>query len=160
MLAGELTTNPGGTAASHTATLSMIPSLARGALTLLTYNVKGNGVTDWSVDTPQVQAIGRQLAFLKPDIITLNEIPFRETHRMADFVAVYLPSYALATNSGTDGFIRSVILSRFPIRRSQKWLDGESLAAFGFKGQFTRDLFEAEIDVPDFQQPLQIHIVG
>ncbi len=62
----------------------------------------------------------------------------------------------LATNSGTDGYLRSVILSRFPIARSQKWLDGVSLSAFGYSGTFTRDLFEAEINLPDLARPLHV----
>ena len=39
-----------------------------GALTLMTYNAGGNGSTDWSTNAPQVQAIGRQVLFLQPDI--------------------------------------------------------------------------------------------
>src|SRR5436309_15675445 len=62
----------------------------------------------------------------------------------------------MITNSGTDNFIRSVILSRFPITRSQSWLDGSSLSSFGYSGNFTRDLFEAEITVPNFTQPLHV----
>ena len=39
------------------------------ALTLMTWNVSGNGAADWSTNAPQVQAIGRQVAakgFLRP----------------------------------------------------------------------------------------------
>jgi endonuclease/exonuclease/phosphatase family metal-dependent hydrolase len=75
---------------------------------------------------------------------------------MGDFVAAFLPGYSLATNSGTDGFIRSAILSRFPVTRSTKWLDGVSLTSFGYNGTFTRDLFEAQIAVPGFPQPLHV----
>ncbi|MCS7337571.1 MAG: endonuclease/exonuclease/phosphatase family protein [Verrucomicrobiae bacterium] len=126
------------------------------ALTLMTYNVAGNGVEDWSTNSPQVQAIGRQMQYLQPDIVTFQEIPFTNTWQMANFVAAYLPGYYLATNSGTDGYIRSVIVSRFPIVRSRKWLDGVGLTNFGFNGWFTRDLFEAEIAVPGFAQPLHV----
>ena len=76
---------------------------------------------------------------------------------MTNFVKAFLPGYSLASNSGTDGFIRSVIASRFPIARSQKWLDGADLAPFGYtNADFTRDLFEAEISVPGFPQPVHI----
>lgn len=126
------------------------------AFSLLTYNVSGNGVSDWSTNSLQVQAIGRQLAYLNPDIITFNEIPRSRSHEMTNFVKAYLPGYQLATNSGTDNFIRSVIASRYPIRRSQSWLDGASLDAFGYDGVFTRDLFEAEISVPGFPTPVHI----
>jgi len=137
--------------------LLLMVSVADGhGLVLLTYNVSGNGVQDWSTNSPQVQAIGRQMQYLQPDIITFQEIPFTNTWQMANFVAVYLPGYHLATNSGTDGYIRSVIVSRYPIRRSRKWLDGVSLTNFGYNGTFTRDLFEAEIDVPGFGQPLHV----
>lgn len=126
------------------------------SIVLLTYNVAGNGVADWSTNSSQVQAIGRQMQYIQPDIITFQEIPFTNTWQMTDFVKVYLPGYYMATNSGTDGYIRSVILSRFPITRSRKWLDGVSLTNFGYNGNFTRDLFEAEINVPGFLQPLHV----
>ncbi|MBI3415484.1 MAG: endonuclease/exonuclease/phosphatase family protein [Verrucomicrobia bacterium] len=131
-------------------------SATASAFSLLTYNVAGNRSTDWSTNAPQVRAIGRQMIYLRPDIITFNEIPFTNTYQMAHFVEAFLPGYHLATNSGTDGFLRSVIASRFPITRSQKWLDGVSLIPFGFDGNFTRDLFEAEIPVPGFPDPLHV----
>ncbi len=126
------------------------------ALTVLTFNLGGNGVADWSTNSPQVRAIGRQVSHLDPDLLTLQEVPFTNTWRMTQFVAAFRPGFFLATNSGTDGYIRSVILSRFPIVRSQKWLDGVALTNFGFEGSFTRDLFEAQINVPGFDQPLHV----
>ncbi len=134
----------------------MLSAVRGWGLVLLTYNVSGNGVEDWSTNSPQVQAIGRQMQYLQPDIITFQEIPFTNTWQMVNFVAAYLPGYHLATNSGTDGYIRSVIVSRYPIARSKKWLDGVSLTNFGYNGYFTRDLFEAEINVPGFVQPLHV----
>jgi endonuclease/exonuclease/phosphatase family metal-dependent hydrolase len=71
-------------------------------------------------------------------------------------VAAYLEGFHLARNSGTDGILRSVILSRFPITREQKWLDGVLLDDFGYDGRFTRDLFEAEIEVPNWPAPLHV----
>jgi endonuclease/exonuclease/phosphatase family metal-dependent hydrolase len=132
------------------------------AFSLLTYNVNGNGATDWSTNAPQVQAIGRQLQYLQPDIVTFQEIPFDLSYEMTNFVNVYLPGYALARNSGTDGSIRSVIASRFPITRSTSWLDGIDLRSFGYSNannsldNFTRDLFEAQISVPGFPQPFHV----
>lgn len=133
------------------------------ALSILTYNVKGNGTTNWSTNTAQVQAIGRQMIFLNADIITFNEIPYTNTSEMTNFVKAFLPGYFLATNSGTDGFIRSVIASRFPITRSKNWLDGADLKPFGYTNtsstaadNFTRDLFEAQISVPEFSQPMHV----
>ena len=136
-------------------------SLASGAqgveaLTVLTFNLGGNSVADWSTNSAQVQAIGRQISHLDPDVLTLQEVPFTNTWRMPQFVTAFRPGFFLATNSGTDGYIRSVILSRFPIVRSQKWLDGVTLTNFGFGGTFTRDLFEAQINVPGFDQPLHV----
>jgi endonuclease/exonuclease/phosphatase family metal-dependent hydrolase len=52
---------------------------------------------------------------------------------------------------------RSVIISRYPVHRSQKWLDGTSLTAFGYHGTYTRDLFEAEIGGAGFDTP--VHLV-
>ncbi|MFO1488620.1 MAG: endonuclease/exonuclease/phosphatase family protein [Verrucomicrobiota bacterium] len=132
------------------------------AFSLLTYNVKGNGATDWSTNTPQVQAIARVLQHLHPDVITFQEIPFDLSYEMTNFMAVYLPGYALAQNSGTDGSIRAAVASRFPINRSTSWLDGMDLRSFGYSNannsldNFTRDLFEAEITVPGFPQPLHV----
>jgi len=129
------------------------------ALSLLTYNVAGNGTTDWSTNSPQVQAIGRQMTFLRPDVIAFNEIPFTNTWQMANFVTAYLPGYFLVTNSATDGFIRSAIVSRYPITRSKSWLHSADLAPFGHtNADFTRDLFEAEIDVPGSSQHLHVFV--
>ncbi len=137
--------------------LGPLPGSLRGeGFSLLNYNVHGNSVDDWSTNSPQVRAIGRQVQHLRPDVLTLQEIPFPLSWEMTNFVAAFLPGYHLAANSGTDGYIRSVILSRHPIIRSAKWLDGVSLAAFGNDGRFTRDLFEAEIAVPGLSQPLHV----
>ena|ERR1043166_5443633 len=129
------------------------------AFSLLTYNVAGNGTTNWSTNAAQVQAIGRQMAYLQPDIITFNEIPYTNTWQMPNFVATYLPGFFLATNSATDGFIRSVIVTRFPIVRQKSWLHSSNLDAYGATNHvFTRDLFEAELDVPGSTQHLHVFV--
>jgi endonuclease/exonuclease/phosphatase family metal-dependent hydrolase len=74
-------------------------------------------------------------------------------------VKAFRPGYHLADDSGTDGYIRSVILSRYPITRRRSWLDGASLNAFGYNGSFTRDLYEAEISVPGYPEPLHVFTV-
>ena len=125
----------------------------------LTYNAHGNGLTNWSTNMWHVQAIGRQLQYLDPDIITFNEIPVTNncTAQMVDFVKAYRPGYYLVTNSADDGFIHSVILSRFPIASSASWLHGSDLTPYGYSGSgFTRDLFEAQISVPGLLQPLHV----
>ncbi len=132
------------------------------ALSYLTYNCHGNGLTNWSTNMWHVQAIGRQMQYLNPDIITFNEIPVTNncTAQMADFVTVFRPGYYLVTNSMDDGYIRSVILSRFPIVSSTSWLHGSDLTPYGYTGSgFTRDLFEAQISVPGFSQPLHVFVV-
>jgi len=133
------------------------------SITLMTYNVKGNGVTDWSTNTVQAQAIGRQLLYLKPDVITFNEIPRTNVWQMPNWVTAFMPGFFLATNSGNDGFINCVIASRYPINRSKSWLDGANLNPFGYTNtsssvadNYTRDLFEAEIAVPNWPVPLHI----
>jgi endonuclease/exonuclease/phosphatase family metal-dependent hydrolase len=126
---------------------------------LLHYNVAGNGTTNWGTNSLQIQAIGRQMLFWRPEVVTFNEIPRTNTWQMAQFISAYLPGYFLATNAGTDGFIRSTIASRHPITRSQSWLDGATLVPFGYSNPpstFTRDLFEAEIAVPGWPQPLHV----
>jgi len=129
------------------------------ALSLLHYNVAGNGTTNWGTNSWQVQAIGRQMLYWQPEVAAFNEIPRTNTWQMANFVQAYLPGYFLATNAGTDGFIRSTIASRYPIVRSQSWLDGADLRPFGYTNSpftFTRDLFEAEIAVPGWGEHLHV----
>jgi endonuclease/exonuclease/phosphatase family metal-dependent hydrolase len=126
------------------------------ALVLLNWNVGGNGATDWSTNAAQVDAIGRVVAHLQPDVLTFQEIPFEQSWQMDRFVERYLPGYRLARNSGTDGYTRSVILSRHPIVRSTSWLDGAPLNDFGSASRFSRDLFEAEIAAPEFPVPLHV----
>jgi endonuclease/exonuclease/phosphatase family metal-dependent hydrolase len=132
------------------------------SFSLLDYNLHGNGVLNWTTNTAHVKAIGRQVQYLDPDILTLQEIPVTNngTAQMENFVAAFRPGFYLVTNSTDDLFIRSVIISRFPIVASRSWLHGSSLAAFGYSGSgFTRDLFEAEIVIPDFPQPLHVFTV-
>jgi endonuclease/exonuclease/phosphatase family metal-dependent hydrolase len=148
--------NAAGMVASDSATLVVKPSTPwNGVLRVLTWNVKGNNATNWSINSPQVQAICRKLSYLAPDVITFNEIPVSLTYEMTNWVAAFLPGYYLASNSGSDGFIRSVIASRHQILASSKHLDGKSLAPFG-TGNFTRDLFQARIRVPGYPQPLDV----
>jgi len=155
-----IATNFAGSATSDVATLTV--SMPVAGVSLLTYNVKGNGATNWSVDAPQVQAIARQLQYLQPDVITFNEIPFDLRYEMTNFIASFLPNYNLAISSGTDGSIVSAIATRFTITRSSKWLDGIDLRSFGYSNannaldNFTRDLFEAQIAVPGFARPLHV----
>ena len=153
--------NTAGTTNSLAATLTVTSAppvvVASNLISYLHYNVKGNGATNWSTNSPQVQAIGRELTYLNPDIIAFNEIPHNYLWEMTNWVKAFLSGYNLATNSGTDNFINSVIASRFPIVRSQKWLDGAQLEPWGYtNANFTRDLFEAEIAVPGFAQHLHV----
>jgi endonuclease/exonuclease/phosphatase family metal-dependent hydrolase len=140
-------------------------SASTNLISLLTWNVKGNGATNWSTNAPQVRAIARTLQYLNPDIITFQEIPYDLSYEMTNFINAFLPGYSLARNSGTDGAIRSMIASRFPITRSTSWLDGIDLRAFGYSNannnldNFTRDLFEAEVAVPGFARPLHVFTV-
>jgi endonuclease/exonuclease/phosphatase family metal-dependent hydrolase len=153
-------TNTAGSTNSEPATLTVRPFAE--TFSLVTYNAHGNGVEDWSTNSAQVQAIGRQMMHLKPDIVTFQEISVTNTWEMTNFVAAYLPGYQLATNSGSDGYIRSVIVSRFPITRSTRWLDGIDLRSFGYSNannsldNFTRDLFEAQIALPGLPNPLHV----
>lgn len=123
---------------------------------LLTWNLAGNRAADWSTNSPQIQAIGRVLGHLDPDVVTFQEVPFQFRDRMPGLVRTWLPGHFYVQNSGTDGVLMSGIASRFPVRRSQKWLDGESLAPVGGTGRFTRDLFEAELAVPDYLAPVHV----
>jgi endonuclease/exonuclease/phosphatase family metal-dependent hydrolase len=130
------------------------------ALSYVIYNMEGNGATNWTTNSPQVRAIARQLQYLNPDVITLNEIPNQFTYEMTNFIAAFLPGYFLADNSATDGFIRSGIASRFPIVAAKSYLHSSDLNQWGYtNSNFTRDLFEAQIAVPNFPQPLHVFVV-
>ena len=152
--------NAGGAVNSQPATLTINPTPAPepGAISVVVYNVKGNGASNWSTNSAQVRAIGRQVAHLRPDVIAFNEIPANYTWEMTNFVTAFLPGYYLATNSGTDGYIRSVVASRYPIVFSKSWLDGTSLQAFGYNGFFTRDLFQARVAMPGFPRELDVFV--
>ncbi|MCW5550932.1 MAG: endonuclease/exonuclease/phosphatase family protein [Verrucomicrobiae bacterium] len=128
-------------------------------ISVLNYNVWGAEKTEWTTNTVQVQAIGRQLAHLAPDIVTLQEIPNIGLANMSHFVSAYLPGYFLATNRVSDGDKGNLILSRFPIVRSRSNLGRSSLEQWGFDGVFTRDLFEAEIAVPGFNELLHVYSI-
>jgi endonuclease/exonuclease/phosphatase family metal-dependent hydrolase len=136
------------------------------SFSFLTYNANGNGQTNWSTNMWHVRAIGRQVQYLDPDIITFQEIPVTNncTAQMVDFVAAFCPGFYLVTNSADDGYIRSAILSRFPIVASKSWLHGVYLGPYGYTNAspspyFSRDLFEAQIAVPGFPQPLHVFTV-
>ena len=131
----------------------MTPSPGR-TVRWLGYNVWGAGATNWTTSNPQVQAIGRQLAYLAPDVVTLQEIPDVGLSQMPNIVATYLPGYFLATNNVSDGDKGNMVLSRWPIVRSRSHLGRSDLTMWGYDGVFTRDLFEAEIAVPGFNEPL------
>ncbi len=137
-----------------------LPPIPPHGFTLVQYNVKGNGVTnpaDWSTNAPQVQAIGRELTYLNPDIITFNEIPVAGAGEMTNWGKAFLSGYNIVVSPGTDGYIGSAIASRFPILRATSWLDGADLNPYGYTASdFTRDLFEAEIIVPGYAQPLHV----
>ena len=120
----------------------------------LGYNVWGAESTNWTTSNPQVQAIGRQLAYLAPDVVTLQEIPDSGMPQMPAIIATYLPGYFLATNNVSDGDKGNMVLSRWPIIRSRSHMGRSSLTNWGYDGLFTRDLFEAEIAVPGFNEPL------
>ncbi len=157
-------TNEVGATNSQTATLTVNAALVlaasantNGAITLMTYNLAGNGATNWSTNAVQVQAIGRQLLYLQPDVVTFNEIPHNYLYEMTNWVTAFLPGYNLVVSSGTDGFIHSGIATRFPMARSQKWLDGADLNPFGYtNANYTRDLFEVEVAVPSWPLPLHV----
>ncbi len=148
------------------AALTIVPVvvLSNNAFTYLDYNVDGNSVTgtdptNWAVTAPQVQAIGRQLTYLKPDIIALNEIPTAYKWQMTNWVTAFLPGYYIATNAVGDGFINNFIASRWPILSSASHLHNSNLDPYGYtNSNFTRDLFEAQIALPGSPLPLHVFV--
>jgi endonuclease/exonuclease/phosphatase family metal-dependent hydrolase len=154
-------TNAAGSTNSQPATLTVnVMPPAAAALSVLTYNVLGSGATNWSTNSLQVQAIGRQMRFLQPDIITFQEIPVSLAYEMTNFVQVYLPGYFLSNSPTSDDWTRSSIASRFPIARATSWLRQADLAPFGYtNSNFSRDLYEAQLTVPGFELPLHVFTV-
>ena len=161
--------NSAGATNSNFASLFVSPisiDATNGEIRILTYNVAGNNTdtgedaAEWSTNAPQVQAIGRELMYLKPDIITFNEIPTTNgVAQMPDWMNAFLPGYFLATNSYGDGYIQNVIASRFPITRSASHLHNSNLEQYGYtNSNFTRDLFEAQIAVPNWPLPLHVFV--
>lgn len=138
--------------------LGLLSGNALAELRVLTWNLGGNGLTNWSVDMPQVQAVGRILRHLQPDVVALQELPNenRGYANLEAFTQTYLPGFTNFYSAGTDGILRSGILSRHPVRRFQSHLDGVPLIDFGSSGRFTRDLFEAEVEVPGFPTPVHV----
>jgi endonuclease/exonuclease/phosphatase family metal-dependent hydrolase len=124
-----------------------------GDFTVMSYNILGNGATNWTLTAANVQAVGRQLSYLKPDVIGFQEIPETFYTQWTNFINTWLPGYQLAIGSRTDGGERLGVASRFAIRRSSSWLSRTDLTSFGYAGVFTRELFEAEILLPGFPQP-------
>ncbi len=129
-----------------------------GTFSVVTYNLQGNFASDWTTNAPQVQAIARQLNYLAPDIVALNEIPNGLRHEMTNWMTAFFPGYHLAISPGTDGALRNGVMSRYSITRSNSWLERVGLTNFGYEGVFTRDLFEAELAVPGFPQPLHLFV--
>jgi endonuclease/exonuclease/phosphatase family metal-dependent hydrolase len=134
---------------------------ADAALSLLTYNIAGNGTTNWTTNSLQIQALGRELVYLNPDIITFNEVPYSGTTNMTNIVTTYLPGYHVVVSPKGDNFIHNAIASRYPIVGSASYLNGTTLTNFGYTGtsKFTRDLFQAAIQVPSFSQPVDVFVV-
>jgi len=154
---GYVTANPtstygnGGTLRFDMVSITSEPFIS--SFSLVTCNILGNGATNWSLSLPQVQAIGRELSYLHPDIVGFQEIPETFYPQMTNFISTNLPGYDLVIGQHTDGGERSGVASRFPITRFKSWLARSDLASFGYSGVFTRDLFEAEIAVPGLAQP-------
>ena len=82
-------------------------------LSLLHYNVAGNGTTNWGTNSLQIQAIGRQMLYWQPEVVTFNEIPRTNTWQMASFVSAYLPGYFLAVTALTENHAGQLTLLRW-----------------------------------------------
>jgi endonuclease/exonuclease/phosphatase family metal-dependent hydrolase len=131
-------------------------SLLGAELSVVTWNIAGNSVPNWNLSLPEAQAAGAILRHLRPDVIALQEIPWNERGRVRALTNDFLQGYSLAVSPGTDFVLTSAIFTRHRIARSQSYLDNAELAPWGFRGTFTRDLFEAEIVIPGWPVPLHI----
>jgi len=80
-------------------------------LSMLTYNILGNGASGWTLASTNVQAVGRQLSYLNPDIIGFQEVPEDFRLQMPNFIGSYLPGHYVANGSSTGGSGRSAVAS-------------------------------------------------
>ncbi len=156
-------TNSAGSTNSLSVSLLVTPAAiasTNGQIKILQYNVEGNGATDWTTNSLQVQAIGRELNYFNPDVITFNEIPTTNgLVEMTNWMKAFLPGFYVVTNSFGDTFIQNAIASRFPITRSASHLHNSNLDQYGYTAaNFTRDLFEAQIAVPNWPAPLHVFV--
>jgi endonuclease/exonuclease/phosphatase family metal-dependent hydrolase len=135
------------------------PLAAVSGFSLVQYNLKGNFASDWSTNAAQVQAIARELLYLNPDIITFNEFQNGARDEITNWQNAFFSNYTFLVSPGGDGVICNGIASRFPVTRYTNWFDNASLTNFGYNGIFTRDMFEAQIAVPGFPQPLHVFSV-
>jgi len=153
-------TNAAGFTNSQPAILTVNEPLAAvSGFSLVQYNLKGNFAPDWSTNAAQVQAIARELLYLNPDIITFNEFQNGARDEITNWQTAFFSNYTFLVSPGGDGVICNGIASRFPVTRFTNWFDNASLTNFGYNGIFTRDMFEAQIAVPGFPQPLHVFSV-
>jgi endonuclease/exonuclease/phosphatase family metal-dependent hydrolase len=120
---------------------------------LMQYNVKGNGAPDWTTNATQVAAIGREIRYLQPDVITFNEIPVAFAYEMTNWAKDFLSGYNVSVSAGHDVAIGNAIATKFAVS-TRSSLHGTSLVPYGYNGTFTRDLFEAIVTVPGFAHPV------
>lgn len=136
------------------------PATSVKTFSVVSYNIWGANFEDteanWNTNNARIQQIGRELKFLNADVIGFQEFAITNRGQVTNWVKDFLPGYFVATNSTTAGGPPNIIVSRFPIVRSQSWLARASLSAFGYNGVFARDLFEAEIVVPGM--PEHVHV--
>lgn len=126
------------------------------AVRLVTWNLAGFGMTNWTSTHPQLVAAVRVLRALAPDVVALQEIPEGWEPGLSNWVAGWWPGATVMVGSRADGALRMAVASRLPVQGVRSWLRRSPLAVWGHDGVFTRELLEAEVWVPGAGAPLHL----
>ena len=134
-----------------------LPTLERWSV--LTWNLAGFGMTNWTPTHPQLQAIERILRALRPLVVSFQEVPEGWEAAMTNWVRSWWPEATVVVGSRTDGAVRLALASGLPVRAVRSWLRRVPLQAWGADAVFTRELLEAELVVPGFPEPVHTFAV-
>lgn len=131
-----------------------IPRLAQWAV--LTWNLSGFGMTNWTPAHPQLEAVVRILRHVKPAVVSFQEVPEGWETGMTNWVRSWWPEATVVVGSRTDGALRLAVASALPVRAVRSWLRRVPLDAWGSGAVFSRELLEAELAVPGYPEPVHL----
>ncbi|MGA4579754.1 endonuclease/exonuclease/phosphatase family protein [Limisphaera sp. VF-2] len=149
--------DPNGWVAMDSVRVWGIPTLAQWGV--LTWNLSGFGMTNWTPTHAQLEAVVRVLRHLKPTVVSFQEVPEGWETAMTNWVKSWWPEATVVVGARTDGALRLAVASGLPVRAVRSWLRRAPLDAWGHVGVFTRELLEAEVVVPGHGEPVHVFTV-